>query len=73
MGSVVWFDADVIVDCDAQPLLTPEYRKCAAAHSIYLDADLAMKEKALSRATPTEAKSVRYRPDDKLLAFLKGL
>ena len=40
---------------------------------IYLDADLAMKEKALSRATPTEAKSVRYRPDDKLLAFLKGL
>ena len=40
---------------------------------IHLDADLAMKEKALSRATPTEAKSVRYRPDDKLLAFLKGL
>jgi hypothetical protein len=24
MGSVVWFDADVIVDCDAQPLLAPE-------------------------------------------------
>lgn len=40
---------------------------------IYLDADLAMKEKALSKATPADAKRLRYRPDDELLAFLKSL
>jgi integrase/recombinase XerD len=42
---------------------------------MYLDADLALKEKALAKTTPlAEAKSTRrYRPDDKLLAFLKGL
>jgi site-specific recombinase XerD len=42
---------------------------------IYLDADLALKEKALAKTTPVaEAKNTRrYRPDDKLLAFLKSL
>jgi integrase/recombinase XerD len=42
---------------------------------IYLDADLALKEKALAKTTPVaEAKTARrYRPDDKLLAFLKSL
>jgi integrase len=42
---------------------------------IYLDADLALKEKALAKTTPVaEAKNARrYRPDDKLLAFLKSL
>ena len=42
---------------------------------IYLDADLALKEKALAKTTPmTKGKaSGRYRPDDKLLAFLKSL
>jgi integrase/recombinase XerD len=42
---------------------------------IYLDADLALKEKALAKTTPVaEAKTARrYRPDDKLLAFLKNL
>ena len=40
---------------------------------IYLDADLAMKEQALSKAAPTGAKGLRYRPDDKLLAFLRNL
>lgn len=36
---------------------------------IYLDADLAMKERALSRTTPVDGKSFRYRPDDKFLGF----
>ena len=40
---------------------------------IYLDADLAMKEEALSKTTPRDVKAGRYRPDDELLAFLKSL
>jgi site-specific recombinase XerD len=40
---------------------------------IYLDADLALKERALSKTAPIDVKGVRYRPDDELLAFLKGL
>ena len=40
---------------------------------IYLDAILAMKEQALARTTPPEGKPGRYLPDDRLLAFLKGL
>jgi len=40
---------------------------------IYLDADLALKEKVLERTTPPNGKPGRYRPDDRLLAFLKSL
>ena len=41
---------------------------------IYLDANLALKEQALAKTAPTNTKaSRRYRPDDKLMAFLKGL
>jgi site-specific recombinase XerD len=40
---------------------------------IYLDADLALKEKVLEKTTPIKAKRARYRPDDKLLRFLKNL
>jgi site-specific recombinase XerD len=40
---------------------------------IYLDADLAMKERALSKTAPVNAKSLRYRPGDKILDFLKSL
>jgi site-specific recombinase XerD len=40
---------------------------------IYLDANLAMKEQALAKTAPPEGKLGRYRPDDQLLAFLKGL
>jgi integrase/recombinase XerD len=40
---------------------------------IYLDADLALKERALSKTAPIDVKGVRYRPDDELLAFLKEL
>jgi integrase len=39
----------------------------------YLDADLAMKEKVLAKTTPIKARRSRYRPDDELLSFLKGL
>lgn len=40
---------------------------------MYLQADLALKERALSRTTPYPAASKRYRPDDRLMAFLKNL
>ena len=40
---------------------------------IYLDADLEMKQAVLDRTTPPEGKPGRYRPNDRLLAFLKGL
>jgi integrase/recombinase XerD len=41
---------------------------------MYLDADLALKERALAKTTPLKGKAGgRYRPDDKLLAFLKSL
>lgn len=40
---------------------------------IYLHADLALKEKVLATTTPHAGTPGRYRPDDQLLAFLKGL
>ena len=40
---------------------------------IYLHADLELKEEALARTTPSNARLPRYRPDDELLAFLKSL
>jgi len=40
---------------------------------MYLHADMRLKEKALSRTAPLGVKPTRYRPDDKLLAFLESL
>jgi site-specific recombinase XerD len=41
---------------------------------IYLEANLALKEQALSKAATGATRPVtRYRPDDELMAFLKGL
>ncbi len=40
---------------------------------MYLHADMRLKEKALSRTPPLGVKLGRYRPDDKLLAFLESL
>lgn len=40
---------------------------------IYLHADLALKERALARTKPPEARPGRYQPPDKLLAFLEAL
>lgn len=40
---------------------------------IYMEADLAMKELALSRLQPVTATGVRYRPPDKLMHFLQSL
>jgi len=40
---------------------------------IYLDADLEIKERALARLTPPRTPKRRFKADDQLLAFLKGL
>jgi len=40
---------------------------------IYLHADMRLKEKALAHTTPTKQAPARYRPRDRLLAFLEGL
>jgi site-specific recombinase XerD len=40
---------------------------------MYVHADLALKEKALARIAPIDSAPGRYRPPDKLLAFLEAL
>jgi site-specific recombinase XerD len=40
---------------------------------IYIEANLAMKEKILEQIAPPSGKPGRYKPEDTLLAFLKGL
>jgi integrase/recombinase XerD len=43
------------------------------ATEVYLHADLALKERALARVARTAAAARRYRPPDRLLAFLESL
>lgn len=40
---------------------------------VYIDADMALKEKALARTTPINGRAGRYKPSDRLLTFLKSL
>ena len=40
---------------------------------IYLDANLALKEDALKKASPLNASVGRFKPDDQLLSFLRNL
>jgi integrase len=40
---------------------------------IYIHADLRLKERALARVASPKSGPGRYRPDDKLLAFLEAL
>lgn len=40
---------------------------------IYLDANLAIKEELLAKATPITGKALRYKPADRLLEFLQAL
>ena len=40
---------------------------------MYLDASLELKEKILANVAPHDSKAVRYRPDSKLVTFLRGL
>ena len=40
---------------------------------MYLEADLAMKERALEKLQPPATASTRYMPPDRLMQFLQGL
>lgn len=40
---------------------------------VYISASLKLKEKALAKVAPTKTRAGRYRPEDRLMAFLKGL
>ena len=40
---------------------------------MYLHADMQLKEEAMSRTTPAGIKPRRYKPGDRLLAFLESL
>jgi site-specific recombinase XerD len=44
-----------------------------AATHLYVEADLTLKERALSKLNEPTAKRIRYRPTDRLLRFLEGL
>jgi integrase/recombinase XerD len=44
-----------------------------ATTHLYLEADLAMKERALNRLRPPETKFPRYKPPDQLMQFLQDL
>jgi site-specific recombinase XerD len=39
----------------------------------YIHADMTVKERALEKTTPKGGRLIRYRPEDRLLAFLKSL
>ena len=41
--------------------------------SIYLHADMQLKERALAATTAKKVKVPRYRPSDRVMAFLKAL
>jgi transposase len=62
-----------------EPALNPLYRDVLAHYGVVAlpcrvgDADMRLKEQALARTTPTNVKPGRYRPPDKLLAFLERL
>jgi integrase/recombinase XerD len=45
----------------------------AQTTQIYLHADMAIKERALARTVPPATSPGRYRPPDRLLAFLEAL
>ena len=45
----------------------------AETTQIYLHADMQLKERALGHAAPHGAKPTRFRPKDRLLAFLESL
>lgn len=44
-----------------------------STYGVYLHADLTLKERAIARTAPLGTRPGRYRPTDRLLAFLEGL
>jgi hypothetical protein len=53
-------------------VLKPSYESPATTH-MYVEADLAMKERALNTLQPPHGKILRYRPHDRLMQLLESL
>ncbi len=47
--------------------------ECVETTQMYLHASLELKERALARTKPLDVRAGRYRPDDRVLAFLESL
>jgi integrase/recombinase XerD len=45
----------------------------AETTDVYLHADMTMKERALQKGDVSSARAQRYRPDDRVMAFLQSL
>jgi integrase/recombinase XerD len=60
------------VDC-AVIALWLGHEQVETTSRIYIHADMSIKERALARTRPRSAKPGRYRPPDRLLAFLQSL
>jgi DNA-nicking Smr family endonuclease len=56
-----------------QPERAELYFQQGSSNEVYLHASMAIKEKALAKATSSKTRNGRYRPNDRLLAFLKSL
>ncbi|HME71447.1 MAG TPA: hypothetical protein VKM54_16470 [Myxococcota bacterium] len=41
--------------------------------AIYLQADMQLKEQVMAKTTATDSGTRRYRPDDRVMAFLRSL
>jgi len=65
-------DKDLLQRLYITPRCT-QYIKCAAAHLMYLDANLTLKEEILAKTISPEGKLVRFMPDDELMTFLNHL
>jgi integrase/recombinase XerD len=48
------------------------HEKLETTH-MYVEADLAMKERVLEKLAPVKTRALRFKPDDRLLAFLSNL
>lgn len=48
-------------------------RESVETTALYLQADMKLKEQALAKTDSADIRSRRYKPDDRLLAFLKSL
>jgi integrase/recombinase XerD len=60
------------VNCGPRRAAHPVHESVTTTQ-IYLQADMALKQRALDRTTPPASIPGRYKPGDQLLAFLEAL
>ena len=57
----------------AHKIISRKGHESVTTTQIYLQADIALKQRALDRTTPLSSTPGRYKPPDKLLTFLEAL